>query len=452
MVNPKRFRVLTPLSPLPAGNGPVVCWIQRDRRCADNWALLRAMEHAKEQRAPVIVVFCLASEYLDATWRQYHFLLVGLQEWFGNLSGHNISSVMLLGTPNKVLPRWLKAVQPSVVVTDIEPLRNKQQWAEAVAQQAPCCVEQVDAHNVVPVWHASPKAEFGAYTLRPKLNKLYAEFLVDFPVLERCPFGTATTSIIATDGSVVQWNEITTFLTVDTAVQPIDWLIPGERAGYALLQQFTQRINVYNEGRNNPNERAQSNLSPYFHFGMVAPQRAALLAKQCNADAFFEELVVRRELADNFTFYNPNYDSILGFHPWAQATLHAHRGDTRDHTYTLDQWQDARTHDQLWNAAQAELVTTGKLHGYMRMYWAKKILEWSELPEEALHIALYLNDKYELDGRDPNGYTGVAWSIGGVHDRAWAERPVYGKIRYMNANGCARKFDVPLYIRTHLGT
>jgi deoxyribodipyrimidine photo-lyase len=161
-------------------------------------------------------------------------------------------------------------------------------------------------------------------------------------------------------------------------------------------------------------------------------------------------MIIRRELSDNFCYFNKNYDSFEGFHPWAQESLNLHRKDKRDYIYTLDEFEHARTHDDLWNAAQLEMVNKGKMHGYMRMYWAKKILEWTKSPEDAMRTAIYLNDKYELDGRDPNGYTGISWSIGGVHDRPWFERPVYGKIRYMNYNGCAKKFDVKKYVDAYL--
>jgi deoxyribodipyrimidine photo-lyase len=163
--------------------------------------------------------------------------------------------------------------------------------------------------------------------------------------------------------------------------------------------------------------------------------------------AFLEELIVRRELSDNFCFYNPDYDSFNGFHSWAKKTHSIHRDDKRQFTYNLEEFEFSETHDPLWNAAQMEMVKTGKMHGFMRMYWAKKILEWTSSPEEAMQTAIYLNDKYSIDGRDPNGYTGIAWSIGGVHDRAWGEREVFGKIRYMNYNGCKRKFDVEKYIK-----
>ena len=157
---------------------------------------------------------------------------------------------------------------------------------------------------------------------------------------------------------------------------------------------------------------------------------------------FLEELVVRRELADNFCLYESAYDRFDGFPDWARQTLNQHRSDKREYLYTLNEFERGKTHERLWNACQQDLIRSGKLHGYLRMYWAKKILEWTPDPETALDYAIILNDRYSLDGRDPNGYTGIAWSIGGVHDRAWRERPVFGKIRYMNEAGCRRKFDV----------
>jgi len=163
--------------------------------------------------------------------------------------------------------------------------------------------------------------------------------------------------------------------------------------------------------------------------------------------SFIEEMVVRRELADNFCHYNEQYDSLAGAAQWAQDSLAKHAGDPREYVYTQAQLENAETHDDLWNAAQLQMVEVGKMHGFLRMYWAKKILEWTESPEEALRIAIYLNDRYELDGRDPNGYVGCMWSIAGVHDMGWTERQVFGKIRFMNYDGCKRKFDLPGFVK-----
>ena len=231
----------------------------------------------------------------------------------------------------------------------------------------------------------------------------------------------------------------------------MDQIKPGEAAASGQLRDFVERrLSDYDLQRNDPNADGQSHLSPYLHFGQISSQRVALqvLAGMADAGAFLEELIVRRELSDNFCYDNSNYDSVTGFPNWARETLNNHAGDRREYLYTLEELESARTHDDLWNAAQLEMVCRGRMHGYLRMYWAKKILEWTQSPSEALRFAIYLNDRYELDGRDPNGYVGIAWSIGGVHDRAWRERAIFGKVRYMSNAGMKKKFDVQRYINS----
>jgi deoxyribodipyrimidine photo-lyase len=249
------------------------------------------------------------------------------------------------------------------------------------------------------------------------------------------------------------WQSLPEELSLDRRVPEVAGIEPGEAAAGRALETFVQGgLAEYPERRNDPIAHGQSGLSPYLHFGQLSPQRVALAVVAADAppaarDAFLEELVVRRELADNFCFYNEHYDTVAGFPDWARTTLEAHRHDPREVVYSRDVLERGETHDHLWNACQRDMVLTGKMHGYLRMYWAKKILEWSPSPEMAMETAIYLNDRYELDGRDPNGYAGIAWSIGGVHDRAWGERPVFGKIRFMSYAGCARKFDVAAYCR-----
>jgi deoxyribodipyrimidine photo-lyase len=207
----------------------------------------------------------------------------------------------------------------------------------------------------------------------------------------------------------------------------------------------------YSAKRNDPTIDFQSGLSPYLHFGQISAQRIVLETikrslRSNPQESFFNEIIIWRELADNYCYYNADYDRVKGFPDWAQKTLDEHRNDFREYLYTAEEFENAKTHDDLWNAAQMEMVKTGKMHGYMRMYWAKKILEWTVSAEQALDFAIYLNDKYSLDGRDPNGYAGIAWSIGGVHDRPWFEREIFGKIRFMSYNGCKNKFNVAKYI------
>jgi deoxyribodipyrimidine photo-lyase len=428
-------------------NGPIIYWMSRDQRVHDNWALIYAQKLAIEKRKPLSVVFNLVPDFLEATIRQYGFMLKGLQEVEAELGRYNIPFFLLKGDPKKEIPKFIEENNASVLISDFDPLRVKRIWKKEVSKKIEIPFYEVDAHNIVPCLIASNKTEFGAYTIRPKIHKLLPEFLDEFPAIKKMSKVTSLTA------DKVDWYNVIKSLKVNREVKEVDWIKAGEPAAANSLKDFLQnKFERYSEERNDPNKNALSNLSPYLHFGHISAQRVALTVQQFyqknpSAETFLEELIVRRELSDNFCYFNPNYDSFDGFHNWAKETLNQHRKDKREFVYSLEDFENADTHEDLWNAAQRELIITGKMHGYMRMYWAKKILEWSKSPEDALQIAIYLNDKYELDGRDPNGYVGCAWSIGGVHDRAWAERPVYGKIRYMNRNGAARKFDVNSYIK-----
>jgi len=462
-VRPERIRDLRTgqIGPdLPAGtSGPVIYWNVRERRVHDNWSLLYALHAAREltgDPANVRVMVVMPSSFMASGKRQYEFLLQGLEEMERDLCNLGIPVDVITGDPEEVVPLYIHQQQPALVVTDTDMLRIRRHWMDIVAQDTIAPLHDVDSHNVVPVWQASSKLEVGARTIRPKIVRQLATFLEPFPTVE---------AVGAPVQPTTDWQALRATLNVDPTVKVVDWIQPGERAAKDMMISFLARLDSYAD-RNDPTKRGQSNLSPYFHFGQIAPQRVALEALNAigmSADeiddirplahGFLEELIIRRELADNFAWYNDHYDRFEGFPDWAQKTLNEHRGDQRDYEYHIEDWEAAETHDELWNAAQREMMVTGKMHGFMRMYWAKKILEWSHSPEEAIANAITLNDKYELDGRDPNGYAGIAWSIGGVHDRvhdrAWTERPVYGKIRYMNENGCRRKFDVDAYIAAH---
>jgi deoxyribodipyrimidine photo-lyase len=425
--------------------GPVIYWMSRDQRAHDNWALLYAQELANRTDSALGVVFCLVPEFMRAGIRQYSFMIAGLQETEKNLQKKQIPFFLLEGTPDTLLRKFIQKHGISTLITDFDPLRIKIRWKKKVAQQIDIPFFEVDAHNIIPCWHASPKQEFAAYTFRPKVKRLADEFLESFPPLKRHLFPWK-------GKTGAHWESAINSLSLDPKVKEIDWLKPGANAGKRLLNHFIEhKLPDYDGDRNDPNRDAQSDFSPYLHFGQVSAQRIALTllksaAQDRNREAFLEELIVRRELADNYCYYNPDYDNFLGFPDWAKKSLNEHRKDKRDYVYSQKQFEKGNTHDELWNAAQKQMVKTGKMHGYMRMYWAKKILEWTESPEQAQKIAIDLNDKYELDGRDPNGYTGIAWSIGGVHDRAWFNRPIFGKIRYMSAGGARSKFNVKDYI------
>jgi deoxyribodipyrimidine photo-lyase len=443
MIHPNRTRLLQ------SGNdskGPVIYLMSRDQRVHDNWALIFAQQLAKEKRKPLAVIFNLVTDFLEATIRQYGFMLKGLQEVETELSEYNIPFYLLSGKPEIEILMFIKKYNASILVSDFDPLRIKRIWKREVAKEIEIPFYEVDAHNIVPCLIASNKTEYGAYTIRPKIQTRLPEYLDEFPSIKKMKM----TESLGSDN--IAWEAVTSSLKINREVKEVDWIKAGESsAAYSLKDFLENKFERYAEDRNDPNKNALSNLSPYLHFGKISAQRVALTVQQLylnnpSAETFFEELVVSRELSDNFCYFNPSYDSFEGFHDWAKETLNKHRKDKREFVYSLEEFEQAKTHEDLWNAAQSELLTSGKMHGHMRMYWAKIILEWSKSPEEALKTAIYLNDKYELDGRDPNGYVGCAWSIGGVHDRAWTERPVFGKIRFMNRNGAARKFDVEAYI------
>ncbi len=443
-MNELRVRVLKPGRD---SAGPVVYWMSRDQRMLDNWALLYAQSLALKLKSPLAVVFCLVPHFLEATIRQYGFMLKGLQELETSLHKKNIPFVLATGNPEEQIPRLVKQLQAVCLITDFDPLRIKRKWKKSVAKNIHVPFHEVDAHNIVPCWIASPKQEYAAYTIRPKINRLLPEFLEKLPSLKKHPFLYKGKQIR------IKWEDINSSLRINNDVKEVDWLKPGEKAAKKVLKNFVEKkLPLYDTQRNDPTADGQSHLSPYLHFGHISAQRVALAVQSSHApkqdkNAFLEELIVRRELSDNFCFYNKNYDSFDGFPSWARDSLGKYKKKPREYVYTLKQFEQAGTHDELWNAAQLEMIIQGKMHGYMRMYWAKKILEWTKSPDHAMEIAIYLNDKYELDGRDPNGYTGIAWSIGGVHDRAWGERRVFGKVRYMSYNGCKGKFDVEKYIK-----
>jgi deoxyribodipyrimidine photo-lyase len=445
MINEKRIRLLHKGNET---NGPVIYWMSRDQRTYDNWTLLFAQQIAVQKKRGLIVLFSLVPEFLDATLRQYDFMLKGLMKVENKLRKYNIPFVVLSGDPSKEISNFVRKSKAGILVSDFDPLKIKRKWKIQVTKKIEIPFYEVDSHNVVPCFYVSQKQEFGAYTIRPKIHKYLPEFLDDFPKLKKMKSTESVTS------DSVNWELIYNSLKVNDKVKPVNWIKPGEAAAHQTLKKFIEdKLDDYDSLRNDPNSSVLSNLSPYIHFGQISAQRVALiisgLSDHPSAESFFEELVVRRELSDNYCFYNPDYDSFKGFPDWAKKTLNDHRKDEREFVFSLKEFEAAKTHEDLWNAAQMEMVHNGKMHGYMRMYWAKKILEWSKSPEEAYRIAIQLNDKYELDGRDPNGYTGCAWAIGGLHDRAWAERPVYGKIRYMNRNGAKRKFDIEKYISKH---
>lgn len=442
--------------------GPVLLALGRDLRAQDNDALIYAAHMAHKYEVPLIVSTCVWPSFQGATSRYYDFFYEGLGETEEKLRALGVPLVILFGREEVELEHLIKKEGVSFLVTDFLPLRFSKKWKALLKEKISIPWYEVDAHNVVPAWLASDKQEFAARTIRPKLYKLLPEFLdeydeikvfTDKEILKRFPhidFGEA--------------RRITKMKMIEKSA-----FIGGESVASKILETFlTDKLTDYDEARNDFTKKGQSNLSPYLSKGQISRRRVALETlkkvglpigeilssdkngsngKEGSAAAFLEELIIRGELAENFCFYNEEYDKISGAANWAKLALDKARSDKREYIYTQKELEGAKTHDELWNASQNEMLRTGKMHGYLRMYWAKKILEWTESPEQALEIAIYLNDTYELDGMDPNGYAGIMWSVAGLHDRAWFPRPIFGTIRYMARSGAEKRGSVVDYIK-----
>lgn len=442
MIDPARIQSLNRCAERPGKY--VLYWMQQAQRTAVNHALEYAIREADARRLPVVVYFGLTARFPGANRRHFHFMLEGLNETRHALADRGIRMVVRLEPPGEGVAGL--AAGAALAVVDRGYLRIQRQWREEAARRLGCPLRQVETDAVVPVETASGKEEYSAATLRPKIRALRARFMQ--PLTETAPRLSSLGMDI--DGRDIRpIAEIMARLQADSGVAAAPAFRGGTAEADRRLNEFLDhRLEDYPNGRHDPNRDCLSGLSPYLHFGQISPLRVALAASRREspaAEVFLEELVVRRELALNYVYYNPAYDSCEGLPAWARESLRRHEADPRPAVYGPEELERGRTHDPYWNAAQMEMVATGKMHGYMRMYWGKKILEWVRPAAEAFRIAAFLNDRYELDGRDPNGYAGVAWCFG-KHDRPWGRRPVFGNVRYMNDRGLRRKFDADAYV------
>ena len=434
----------------PAPGTCVLYWMQQSQRAEFNPALEYALEQANARRLPVVVGFALAA-YPGANRRHYRFMLEGLRETENRLAARGIGFCLRQGPPEEVVPELAK--NAALLVGDVGYLRVQRQWREAVAKRVAGPVVFVEGDVVVPVAEVSDHAEFAARTIRPKIHRRLAEFLKP---IRPVPVAIPSIALVKRSLKLDDSDAVCRKLGADDSVPAAAGPGGGRIAADKLLQRFIgHRLADYAEEASDPVRDGCSGMSPYLHFGQISPLEIALRVQKSDApraasEAYLEQLIVRRELSLNAAWFNPGYDRYDTLPAWALKTLDQHRKDRREFVYSRAQWEAGATHDPCWNAAQAEVVRSGRMHNYMRMYWGKKILEWSRTPEEAFETAVYLNDKYELDGRDANGYVGVAWCFG-RHDRPWTERPVFGTIRYMNANGLHRKFDIQAYVDRWLG-
>jgi deoxyribodipyrimidine photo-lyase len=429
----------------------VVYWMQRAQRGIDNHAVDIAVTIANLLELPLVVYFAAISNFPHANLRHYAFLNQGLADIEQDLQRRNITFLMRRA-PHESHEQLLSDVRAAFLIGDENPLRVPEQWRKQLASRIAIPFWTVDADVVIPS-NLIEKAQYGAYTIRPRLYRLLPDYLhlYENPHANHAwkrPHGFYSDSV---------HEDITRDWTIlDRSVAPVEAWQGGTHAALKRLRHFTGKLLVdYEAQRNHPETDCTSGLSPYLHFGHIGPLTIALAVEAAAKadqtlrparDSYFNELIVWRELAINFVRYTPNYDSSDCAEAWAKQTIAEHARDQREHLYTLQQLEAAQTHDPLWNAGQLQMLRHGWMHNSIRMYWAKKILEWTPDIATAMKYCIHLNDKYFLDGRDPNGYAGIAWALLGKFDRAWGERPIFGKIRYMSGASTGKKFDSKRYI------
>jgi deoxyribodipyrimidine photo-lyase len=425
----------------------VLYWMQASQRTEYNHALEYAAGQANARRKPLVVYFGLTEHFPEANERHYAFLLEGLKGTAQALEERGVRFVLRIGSPDEGAAAMSQ--RADLVVVDRGYLRVERQWRKAAASRVDCPLIQVETNAVVPLEQASPKEEFAARTIRPKIKRQLEKYLVP---IKTVPLRKDSLQLDLETLDPGDPEGLLARLAVDRSVGRVRGFRGGTGEAKKRLREFIAgKLSAYPEMRNDPNADGVSNMSPYLHFGQISPLYIALqVLKSGNkaADVYLEELIVRREISQNFVYYNRQYDQFVGLPSWAVQTLRDHQKDKREAVYSMNELEAAATPDPYWNAAQREMVRTGKMHNYMRMYWGKRIIEWSRTPEEAFRAALSLNNKYELDGRDANGFAGVAWCFG-KHDRPWPGHPVLGTVRVMKAAGLRRKFDADAYTRKY---
>lgn len=375
-------------------------------RIVNNYSLYEAIQYANKQQLALHILIVVPDEINNQSLLFFKQQTTDLKAQCLKVT-HNVDDVTHQ-TWSNALSDDIEAIFMDQAYLREDLLFYKQVYA--YAKQHQMTLFQVESNVFVPVRVVSEKEEYGAYTLRPKIKRMLDQY--DQQVLVNQNYSI------------------------------------GEKNALHVLEKFIKQLSNYHL-HNDPSFAYTSRLSVYLKYGMISPvtiyDRLKDIAHE-NKDQFLEELIIRRELAYNYVYYNPAYDKFERMtERWAYMTMHDHEHDAKAHIYTIDDYVQFKTHDPYFNAAMKQMVYTGYMHGYMRMYWAKQIILWSQSFEEAYHTLITLNNRYFLDGLTPNGYAGVAWCFG-KHDRAWKDRPIIGKLRYMNANGLKRKFHIEDYV------
>jgi len=427
----------------------IIYWMSHSHRANFNHSLEFAIELSNQSGKPLLVYFPITDKYKHSNARYYKFMLDGILEAKKSVEERGIK--FAIEKVNDIKQRIIELSENAyALITDKAYLKYYRKLNKYIADKLDVPVYEIESDVCVPVEIASDKQEPYALTFRKKIYGLMDEYIVELkprePKIKSVSFDFGIEEITFNNSL-----EILNILNIDKSVS-LSPFVGGYSQARTYLEEFIEKkLHRYKEFRSHPELDYQSNLSPYLHFGQISPIEVVLEVlskygrKDENVDSFFNELIVWRELARNFCYYNPNYNQYEGIPDWAKQTLEEHKSDKREYIYTIEELENAKTHDEYWNSAQLELLKTGKMHNYMRMYWCKKLIEWTDDPKKAFDIACYLNDKYELDGRDPNGYAGISWCFG-THDRPWKERKIFGKIRYMSASGLEAKFDIKKYV------
>lgn len=422
----------------------VLYFVQASPRIKYNQALIYAINRANHFNVPLVCYFELSTNFPNINTRNFTFLLQGINDFKQNAKKLGIK--LIVNTNNNLLKISQNAVE---VITDKGYLLFHKTRDNYYSQKLKIPYTQIETNVIVPIEQASNKQEYGAYTIRPKIQKHLPNYLTFYSIPKlKVPSLNLKFNSIDTDNI----NKLIYDLKIDNSVTNAQF-IGGETRALKNLDYFVKtNLNTYEQNRNNANLNATSNLSPYLHFGHISP---ILIAITClkhldenneNIKSFFNELIIWRELAKNYCHYNNNYNKYNGLPNWVIQNFKKTISDKREFLYNIGQFENAQTHNELWNSAQIELAKTGKMHGVMRMYWGKKVIEWSKNPQYAHKVLVYLNDKYSIDGRDENGYAGINWCFG-LHDKPFFKHNIFGIVRYMAESGIKKKFDTIEYIK-----
>lgn len=447
-ISPDRILILNH-EPIHEAGQFVIYRMQASVRIKRNLALYEAARLSRVLKKPLKVFFHINIDFPEANYRHFQFLMDGLEYIEHELVKQGVVFELLIGKFEDCFNQV--GSDAAVWVTDkgyLRIQRNQQAW---LAKILPCRLIEVEDNLVVPIESVSQKAEWAARTIRPKLMSKMSYFQGDGADFDRIdPFPLSEQQMSALSELHLRNARIRSeAMMLLRRIKPLSIvnLKGGEAEALSHLSKFiTTKLADYPEARNYPELQATSRLSPYLHFGMISPLTIwDAVDSLPGSEPFLEQLIIRRELAHNYIWFTSGYDTYEALPSWSLKTLNKHKNDRREYLYSSEVLDKAETHDRCWNAAMHEMIETGYMENTMRMYWGKKLIEWSVSPEEAYARICYLNNRYLLDGRDANSYAGIGWCFG-LHDRPWQERPVFGLVRYMNEAGLRRKYDIDRYI------